>query len=115
MSKSNNIVDKLAKIYMESIQPDKTINEQSGAKVYALVFQHDIGELVIYGIYSTPQAAQRALEEEAAPTRDRPGEGIKFNLGYGTEGFSIRVLPLDQISNINFVNNARKVKVKPRA
>lgn len=115
MSKSNNIVDKLAEIYMESIQPDKTINEQSGAKVYALVYQHDIGELVIYGIYSTPQAAQEALEEENAPTRNRPGEGLKYNLSYGDPNFSIRVLPLDQISNINFVNNARKVKVKPRA
>lgn len=110
MSKSNNIVDKLANIYMESIQSSKTINEQSGSKVYALVFEHDIGELTIYGIYSTPQAAQQALKEEAAPTRDRPGEGIKFNLAYGTEGFSIRMLPIDQIANINFVNNARKVK-----
>ena len=71
MGKSNNFVDNLEKIYMESIRTKQTINEQSGAKVYVLVHQsYQYEPQTIMGIYSSVEAAQQALDADTAAYAD---------------------------------------------
>jgi len=86
---------------MESVQPGKTINEQSGAKVvYIVVYESQFEGQTLMGIYSTEEAAEQALQQ--ATDED-------------SSGYSVKEIAMDRPAVWDLLNNARKVKVKPKA
>ena len=86
MKSRNNIVDNLANIYMESFHSSNTINEQSMGKVWVAVYQeqHLPGGIVTLGIYTSPEAAQKAMNDYLADEDD------------DTDGYVVKEVSLNQ-------------------
>ena len=92
MNKFKNTYDKLAKIYMESVQP---INEQNGAKVYIVVYETQYEGQTLMGIYSSEEAAKQALQQATADS--------------DSTAYSVKEIAMDQSPNWDLVSKSRSI------